>query len=427
MSKTTSPEGPEEILDGSYTGPVTVRGRLLRLLLWLAPTYGAMYVIWGAVPGILLALQVEHLDPASKVANLAVVTTIGAIVSMLTQPIAGLISDRTRSIFGRRAPWMLIGSAAGGILLILLGFQHTLAGIAVLWAAVSVAYNLAQAPMTAIMPDRIPFLARGRFSALSGMGTLVGILGGQFFGASMSGAIPLAYVVLAVLNLGMFTLFTAMNRDRSSATLTPEPFAWRRFLLTFWVNPVRHPDFFWGFTGRFLLNLAYYLVAGGYLLYILSDYIGLGTVAATAMVPLVAVASAPGGVIATVLAGPLSDRFRRRKIFIVVSGLAFAGAMGVLLVVPTTTGVIVAFAVGGLAYGVFQSVDSVLMSEVLPNASSFGKDLGIVNMAITLPQSVAPALAGVIVLVAGYVWLFPAAMVLCVLGALAVLPIRSVR
>lgn len=423
----TSPDKPEELLDGSYTGPVKVRGALLRLLLSLAPTYATMYIVWGAVPGILLALQVEHLDPAAKVANLAVVSTIGAIVSMLAQPVAGLLSDRTRSIFGRRAPWMVVGSVIGGVLLILLGFQTSLIGISILWAAVSIAYNFAQAPMTAIMPDRIPHLARGRFSALSGLGTLVGILGGQFFGASMSGAIPVAYAILAVLNVVMFSLFTVFNQDRSSRDLKPEPFLWRRFLLTFWVNPIRHRDFFWGFTGRFLLNLAYYLVTGGYLLYILSDYIGLGTVAATAMVPMVAVASAPGGVLATLLAGPLSDRFARRKIFIVVSGLVFAAAMMILVVIPTSIGVIITFAIGGLAFGVFQSVDSVLMSEVLPDARSFGKDLGVVNMAITLPQSVAPAVAGTIVLAVGYVWLFPTAMLLCVLGSLAVIPIRSVR
>lgn len=427
MSTSTSSQEPEEQLDGSYTGPVRLRGRLLRLLVWLAPTYAAMFLVWGAVPGILLALQVEHLNPTEKVAHLAVVTTIGAVVSMLAQPIAGLLSDRTRSPVGRRAPWMIAGSVVGGILLISLGFQTNLVGMTVLWAGVSIAYNFAQAPMTAIMPDRIPHLARGSFSALSGLGTLVGILGGQFFGASMSGIIPVAYTVLALVNIGMFTLFTLMNPDRSSVETEREPFAWRRFLLTFWVNPVRHPDFFWGFTGRFLLNLAYYLVAGGYLLYILSDYIELGTSAATAMVPLIAVASAPGGVLATILAGPLSDRFHRRRIFIVVAGLAFAAAMMIPILSPTATGIIVTYAIGGLAFGTFQSVDAVLMSEVLPSERTFGKDLGIVNMAVTLPQSVAPAVAGGIVLAFGYAWLFPAAVVLCVLGALAVIPIRSVR
>lgn len=427
MSTTTPPESATPALDGSFEGPVAIRGALLRVLLWLAPTYLSLFAIWGAVPGILLALQVEHLDPANKVANLALVTTLGALFSMITQPIAGLISDRTRSRFGRRAPWMVTGSVVGGILLIVLGFQNSLIGIAIGWVGVSIAYNFAQSSLAAIMPDRIPRLARGSFSAISGLGTLAGLLGGQFFGAMMGGAIPSAYVILAALGVGMFSTFVLMNPDRSSVTIVRAPLSLRTFVGTFWVNPRQHPDFFWAFTGRFLLNLSYYLVAGGYLLYVLADYIHLGTVEATATVPLLALASAPGAVLATTLSGPLSDRFRRRKIFIVASGLLFASAMVIPLVMPTTMGMILTFALGGLGYGVFQSVDSVLMSEVLPSARSFGKDLGIVNMAITLPQSIAPAVAGAIVLAVGYVGLFPTAIVLCVLGAIAVLPITSVR
>lgn len=94
---------------------------------------------------------------------------------------------------------------------------------------------------------------------------------------------------------------------------------------------------------------------------------------------------------------------------------------------PTLPGIIIAFVIGGLGYGVFQSVDSVLMSEVLPSQKTFAKDLGIVNIAVTLPQTLAPALAGAIVLTLGYGWLFPAAIALSLIGAFAVVPIKSVR
>src|SRR5699024_11791153 len=89
----------------------------------------------------------------------------------------------------------------------------------------------------------------------------------------------------------------------------------------------------------------------------------------------------------TVFSGPLSDHFRRRKIFIGVAAVLFAGAMVAPLASPTVAGMMIAYGIGALGYGVFQSVDSVLMSEVLPDAQTFGKDLGIVNMAITLPQT----------------------------------------
>src|SRR5699024_10612431 len=112
MPTTRTSASDEHLLDGSYDGPVTVRGPLRRLLLWLAPTYLVLFALWGAVPGILLALQVERLDPAQKVANLALVTTCGALVSMLALPVTVVISDRTRSHHERRAAWMVAGTAA---------------------------------------------------------------------------------------------------------------------------------------------------------------------------------------------------------------------------------------------------------------------------------------------------------------------------
>jgi hypothetical protein len=68
------------------------------------------------------------------------------------------------------------------------------------------------------------------------------------------------------------------------------------------------------------------------------------------------------------------------------------------------------------------------MSEVLPSKSSFAKDLGVVNIAATLPQVLAPAVAGFVILTfGGYIALFPIGIVLSVLGAVAVFFIKAVK
>jgi MFS family permease len=94
---------------------------------------------------------------------------------------------------------------------------------------------------------------------------------------------------------------------------------------------------------------------------------------------------------------------------------------------PTFTGMLLFAVISGLGFGAFQSVDTALMSEVLPNPDDFAKDIGVVNIAATLPQTVAPALAGAIVVVLGYAGLFPVGILLCLLGGLAVLPVKAVR
>jgi len=81
----------------------------------------------------------------------------------------------------------------------------------------------------------------------------------------------------------------------------------------------------------------------------------------------------------------------------------------------------------GLGFGMFQAVDTALMSQVLPSAKSFGKDLGVVNIAATLPQTLAPAVGGAIVLSLGYAGLFPVGIVLSILGAVCVWFIKATR
>ncbi|MEN5074795.1 hypothetical protein ABE437_13315 [Isoptericola cucumis] len=64
---------------------------------------------------------------------------------------------------------------------------------------------------------------------------------------------------------------------------------------------------------------------------------------------------------------------------------------------------------------------------MLPSADDYGKDLGVVNVAATAPQAIAPALAGLVVLqLGGYGALFPVAIALVLLGGLSVWRIRSV-
>jgi MFS family permease len=415
----------EELVDGATEGPVKFRGPLRKLVWWAVPANFAIFVIWGAVPGLLLAKQVEFFDAENKVANLAIIATIGAFAAMIAQPIAGTISDRTRSRFGRRAPWMIIGSVVGGAALIALGFQNSLVGFVICWVLVQAAYNFAQGPLSAIMPDRVPRMARGTFAAVSGIALMVGALGGSIVGASFVSMIPIGYTILAVFAVVALLLFNVFNRDRSSLDLVNEPFDLKAFLSTFWVNPIKHPDFFWAFTGRLLLYTGYFAVTG-YQLYILSDYIGLGD-GATAMVPLLSLAGLPGIIISIAVSGPISDKVGRRKPFVFGSSILVAVAMLFPLFMPTFTGMLIMSIVAGFGFGMFQSIDTALMSEVLPSQKSFAKDLGVVNIAATLPQTLAPGVAGAIVLSFGFVALFPVGIALSILGALAVWPIKAVR
>lgn len=399
--------------------------RLLPSLLVASMTLFATY---GGLIAILLPTQILLLDEKNKVANLAIVTTTSFVFTLFAQPIAGALSDRTRSRFGRRVPWMVIGAIIGGILLLGMGSLTDLLWITVFWVVIQVALNFLQAPLTTITADRFPRSKRGGASAMIGLGTQLGMTIGVMLAVGLGSQLGLGYSVFGVAVIVVTVLFALLNKDWSSKDASVEPFRWGAFFRGFWIDPRRHPDFFWAFTGRFLLILGYFVVSA-YQLYILTDYIRLPLADAQgAVMTLTLVAFVPT-LIAIALSGWWSDRVGRRKVFIYVATVVMAVGLAMPLIMPTMTGMIAMSIINGVGFGLYMSVDAALMTEVLPNeGTSAGKDLGILNVATNIPQALSAPIAAIIIgSFGGYPVLFVFAIVFAVLGAVAIAPIKGVR
>ncbi len=131
--------------------------------------------------------------------------------------------------------------------------------------------------------------------------------------------------------------------------------------------------------------------------------------------------------VATLVGGVLSDRSGRRRVFVAVTA-TLQGLAGVLIVVhPTYNSALVGAALIGAGYGAYMSVDQALVTAVLPDPEDRAKDLGIMNIGSVGPQMFGPVLASVLITAVGYRWLYAAAGLLSILGAMAVFRIRSVR
>lgn len=129
----------------------------------------------------------------------------------------------------------------------------------------------------------------------------------------------------------------------------------------------------------------------------------------------------------TVFAGRRSDRTGRRRVFVIWSGVVMAVAALLLAFWPTWPVAIVAAAVLGAGYGVYQAVDAALITQVLPEAENRAKDLGVINIANSAPQVLGPALsAPIVVHLGGYPALYVLTAVVTLLGSVFVLRIRSV-
>lgn len=400
--------------------PEAPRQRGLMLLLLVANS--AMMALYMGVGSVLLPTQVAAIAPDDKVAVLGLIGGISAIFATAFNPIAGALSDRS----GRRNPWILGGACASLLALAFLGSVSTALLVGIGWCLVQATMNTYQAAVTAIVPDRIPVARRGTASALVGLGLPIGGTVGVLVAAQTATHLRTGYLVFGAIVALAALLLSVFCRD--TPRTEPTARAPKGAQLAAFLSALANHDFRWAFIGRALMVLGYFSVVG-YQLYILDDHIalpaGLNPPEAMAILTPVSMAAVA---LSTVVGGLLSDRWNRRKVFVGVSAALAGVVMAVPVVSPTWTGMLVFSALNGLAFGCFMAVDTALVTLVLPRAEDAARDMGVLNIANAGPQIVAPFVASAIVTaLGGYTPLFLAGGALSLIGALAILPIRSVR
>ncbi|MFF3773377.1 MFS transporter [Streptomyces sp. NPDC002232] len=373
---------------------------------------------------ILLPLQLEHIDPHDKNTALSLVTGLGALVAVLANPLAGAWSDRTTSRFGRRRPWIVGGALVGAVGLVATASQHTVAGVAVGWCLAQLGLNAMLAGVTTPIADRVPLGQRAVVSGWTGLMQSVGLVLGALITTLLVTGVGAGYVTLAVLTVALALPFALRQSEPVLPRELRPAFDGRAFARSFWVSPRRHPDFGWAWLTRFLINLGNAL-GTLYLFYFLADAVryddpGTGVLILTVVYTLCAALTA-------VPVGVLSDRAGRRKGFVVVCSLVMAAAALLLALVHTWPSALAAAAVLGGGYGIYLAVDQALVTQVLPAAADRAKDLGVINIANSGPQVLAPALAApVIAHLGGYTGLYAVAALVILAGGLLVHRIRGV-
>lgn len=400
---------------------------------WIALFATAWLGIWMAqlTPvQLLLPQEVDALagggDWTQSVVAFGIISAIAGACALIVFPLTGALSDRTTSRFGRRKPWILAGTLLFAASLVALGLQTTLVGIGITWSLAISGFCMASAGITAMIADQVPVDQRGFVSAWvsapQAIGTVLGLALVLILGVGLLGG----YILVAGLLIVLVLPFVLGVRDEALPRILRPPFRPGMLVTGLWISPRKHPDFAWTLVSRVLVNIGNAL-GTTLLLYFILYGLGRTETAEDDLLLLTAVylvfftASALGF-------GRVSDRFGQRKPFVYVAAYLQALAALLLAVVPDYTIAMVAAAFLGIGYGSFMAVDQALATQVLPDRHSRGKDLGIMNVALAVPQAVAPLLGALLVAAAGgFTALFVAAAVAATLGGLAVLPVRSVR
>lgn len=407
-----------------------VTGRKKNILLAsLFTNFFVLLALYCGVISVLLPNHVAQIDPANKANNLAIVMTSALLFTIFAQPIAGALSDRCRSTWGRRSPFIVGGALIGGLAIFGISMTTTIAGIAVFWLMAAVSLNCMNGPLATVIADRFLPENRGIASGFVGAGSTAGGTVGIILAGYLAWNLQLGYLVFALAIAACCVAFVLINREPSTRNMEVEPFRWGSFFKNFWVSPRKYPDFGWAFFGRFAMYLGYQGVVT-YQLYILQDFIGLSVEESNYAIGTISVITLVTLLFSGLVSGVLSDKLQRRKIFVFLSTLLMAAGLCVPLFMPTLTGMYIYAAIMGLGYGAYTSIDMALMTQVLPGGGKqAGKDMGILTIATVLPQSFSPILSAWLLATFNndYSSLFIAAIVFVFASSFFVLPIKSVK
>lgn len=388
---------------------------------------GVMLAFYAPLQNLLPRLSESVAGASGKESALAVITGVGVIGSVVGQPLTGALSDRTTSAWGRRRPWLLGGALAGAVAVALLPYLSSLAAITLLWLVAQFTINATFAALTATIPDQVPVDQRGIASGLMGLAQTVGIVAGvalvSFLVTSLHAGFALTGLLLATLTVPFLLRVHDPRLEPAERPL----FRWSEFFRGFWVSPRLYPDFAWAWGARFAVQLGN-AIGTVYLLFFLKDRIGLPETDAEQAQTLVIALYAAGSILTAVVGGYVSDRTGRRKRYVIISTLVMAVAAVMLAMFTVLPMVYVAGFLLGAGYGWYQGVDQALVTQVLPGARDRARDLGVINIANSAPQVIAPVIAYVCVIhLGGYPTLYLATGLVTLVGAWAIRPIRSVR
>jgi MFS family permease len=390
---------------------------------------------WLPIGFVLIQSQLRDLVPHDSFGtSLGLMVGAGAIFAVGVPPLVGQLSDYFYTPWGRRRPVILACTVLNLVGLGIMMTAHSYAQLFIGYMWIQLFANAAGAAYAGVIPDVVPDHEFGRASGFLAVMNMAGGLAGVLTTSVLAGAhqLPWAYAVIGAVTI--LTMIPALIASRGEGMARVahgprSPFleSARKFIAPIWSG-----DFGWVIFTRLMVTAAITIVA-----YFLSPFfhdivrVDNADQFTSNWLGIVFVAAIPFGM----TGGMLSDRLGR-KIFVYLSGAAQSlVALIFIAFYPTQVPLVLALgAIYGLGYGLYYAVDWALACDTLPDRSKSAKDMGLFHVAQTLPQTIAPAIGGILLDYfnrlspnSGYRAVFASAIVFFVLGTVFVSRIKSVR
>lgn len=400
-------------------------------LLWLGPFNGVSTVLNPAKIA-------DIMNGAGARANnfLALLGTLGAIASTISTIIIGALSDRTRSRWGRRTPWILVGSVLTAAVMVGLGLiknESQLPIFIVLWCGIQIFINMIVAPLLAVIADQVAPKHRGTISSIYAVGFAIGqyggpVIGGRFLSNINPNLINTGYFVFAFLILLSGPVAAMFLKEKSSLAMLKEKLDFSGFITAFIFPVHKVRNFYLALFGKMMIVITTTSFAT-YQVYILTSGMHLDSANAGKYISLMGIATMVMAILFASSAGPISDKLKTRKWVVAFAALLIAVGTILPFLVKSPAMMIWYGVIVGIGMGTFNSVDQALNLEVLPNPETAAKDLGILNLANTGGQILAPVLGAILFKAVGgnYLTILPFLTIIAIVGGILVLLIDENR
>jgi len=352
--------------------------------------------------GLALTMTSNIVDPpwlsqkASQLAGpgwqntlLGSVAFIGLVWAALVQPIFGARSDQLRSPWGRRKPFLWLGSLLLALALALLVAAPSVPMLILALLLVQTFSNMVQAAYQGLIPDHVPEDRRGRASGIKGFmeipAVVIGpLVAGYFLGR---GQIWGPYPVL----LGVYLAVGLITAAAVPSQALAEPPS-RRPTWIYQVDWSRAPTFAFWLAHRLVFWWAL-LTLRTFLIFFLRDTMGLTMEQAQSLNGTLSAILGAMILLLMVPAGTLADRWGTRPLLRGAGVLAGLGTFGFLAVSrlvgrPELPALVAASLVIGIGVALFVAASWTWITRIVPPEES-ARYLGLGNMATALGSAIA--------------------------------------
>lgn len=345
-----------------------------------------------------LPIVIARLVPSEdRTAMLAFVVICGAVTAVVSNPLFGFASDKTRGRFGRRRPWLLGGVVLGLGATIMIVTADSVAVLTFGWVLAQAGYNASLAAAAALIGDQVRERQRASAAGIFSAAAFVGTIPPLALAIVIPARLDLVLLAMPVIAVVVVAGCCSVISDRPLQRVT-KPLPRTRSLRNL-ADVSKNSLFVWIWVQRFAMQMAASLLTV-FTLYFVVARMMVSHEMASPIVATTTIAGGVGIVVAALGAGYVAARSGNYGPFIVSAalGLAIAGVLRATAL--TEIQLWVSAALGGLALGVFYTVDLALALRSIRDGKA-GTFLGILNIAETIPQTIAPAIALVLLSVSG--------------------------